>query len=355
MMTDDIFRRKRVRTEALEGYGFRRSPEGWRYSETFMDGEFSAEILIGEDGRVTGKVMDLSSGEEYLPIYQQTPAGEFAGRVRESYAGILEKTAAACFSDRPFVSDQANRLCGAILEIYSERPDYPFGPFPEPAVFRYQGNRRWYGIVMYISKHLLTREEKKEDTPMAEVINLKADAERVPDLLKREGIYPAYHMNHKNWISVILDGTVDDRLILSLIDESRRFAVSSGGKTRTGPLNWIVPANPRYYDVEKAFSERDEILWKQGRGIIPGDTVYLYVGSPVSAVRYRCVVTEAMIPSPYRDGNVSMTHVMRIRKTAEYRSDVFPLGRLRELGVKMLRGPSRAPESFTAEAEKTEQ
>ena len=44
------------------------------------------------------------------------------------------------------------------------------------------------------------------------------------------------------------------------------------------------------------FDASDEIDWKQGAGIIKGDTVYMYVGAPVSAILYKCKVTEVDIP-----------------------------------------------------------
>ena len=50
---------------------------------------------------------------------------------------------------------------------------------------------------------------------------------------------------------------------------------------------WLIPSNPRYYDIIRAFEERDEIEWKQGAGVREGDTVFMYVGAPVSAVLYK--------------------------------------------------------------------
>ena len=35
-----------------------------------------------------------------------------------------------------------------------------------------------------------------------------------------DGIYPAYHMNHKSWISLALDDTLSDSLIMELVSKS---------------------------------------------------------------------------------------------------------------------------------------
>jgi hypothetical protein len=40
-------------------------------------------------------------------------------------------------------------------------------------------------------------------------------------------------------------------------------------KTRQ-PKEWVIPANPRYYDIEAAFTFDNEIVWKQGAGINQG-------------------------------------------------------------------------------------
>ena len=65
------------------------------------------------------------------------------------------------------------------------------------------------------------------------------------------------------------------------------------------PKEWLIPSNPKYYDIIHAFDDTDEIDWKQGAGIKTGDTVFMYVGSPVSAVLYKCKVTETDIPYSY--------------------------------------------------------
>ena len=42
----------------------------------------------------------------------------------------------------------------------------------------------------------------------------------IKELIKNNGFYKAYHMNKKSWISVILDNTLDNEIIYSLIDQS---------------------------------------------------------------------------------------------------------------------------------------
>lgn len=68
------------------------------------------------------------------------------------------------------------------------------------------------------------------------------------------------------------------------------------------PKEWIIPANPKYYDIQAAFRTSKEIDWKQGKGIKVGDTVYMYVAAPVSAILYKCRVTRTDIPFRFDGG-----------------------------------------------------
>lgn len=114
------------------------------------------------------------------------------------------------------------------------------------------------------------------------------------------------------------------------------------------PKEWIVPANPKYYDIEAAFAEAEEIEWKQGKGIRTGDTVYMYVAAPVSAILYQCQVTGTDIPYRFDEGNLHMTSLMKIRLLKSYRPDQFTFDILgKEYGIYAVRGPRGIPGSLS--------
>lgn len=352
-----VFQRRSVKREALPAFGFRQEGDVWHYSEPFMDGKFRADVYIRADGTVTGSVFDLDAGEVYLPVHIESRIGPYVGAVRQAYTAILERIAGACFAREPFLRPQTNRIARLILETYGEAPDFPFEKAPGCGVFRYPGNRKWYGLVMAIPKSRLEPGEKAgADSPVVEILNLKAGQERIPALLECPGFYPSYHMKQTNWVTVLLDGTVPDGRILELLAVSREFAVHAGGgaAARSSGASWIVPANPKYYDIAAAFRKSRDIIWKQSSRVRAGDLVYMYVAAPESAIRYKCRVLEADIPYSFRGGKVSMTHVMRIRLLETYPPDRFPFRLLNELGIRTIRGPRLAPPSFLALAEPPE-
>ena len=93
------------------------------------------------------------------------------------------------------------------------------------------------------------------------------------------------------YLKSILPGETDARI-------ERFLTKGAAPVSRTASVReWLVPSNPKYFDIVSAFEELDEITWKQGNDNIQvGDTVYLYVGAPYSAILYKCKVTETDIP-----------------------------------------------------------
>lgn len=67
-----------------------------------------------------------------------------------------------------------------------------------------------------------------------DVINLKCDPAFSGSLKQQPGILPAYHMNKENWITVVLDGTVPEELVFSLLDMSFQL---TGGNHSNVPSN----------------------------------------------------------------------------------------------------------------------
>ena len=111
---------------------------------------------------------------------------------------------------------------------------------------------------------------------------------------------------------------------------------------------WIIPANPDYYDIVHAFDDDREIEWKQGRGVKAGDAVFLYVGAPVSAILYKCRVMETDIPYHYSDENLTITAVMKIKLQKRYKPSQFTFEKLKEkYRIYAVRGPRGIPDSLS--------
>ena len=89
---------------------------------------------------------------------------------------------------------------------YFTLPDYPFGEDFETAVFRHADNRKWYAIVMKVSR----RKFGFDNNEVIDVVNLKLPTEMFGSFGAADGVYPAYHMNKLHWISVLLPDAPED-------------------------------------------------------------------------------------------------------------------------------------------------
>ena len=189
-----------------------------------------------------------------------------------------------------------------------------------------------------------------EGAEQVDIINVKLGDPMLADMLVRQpGYFYGYHISRSSWISILLDGTVSLEEIFQWIDESYAVTASRQKKQKVRPpKEWLVPANPRYYDIEHAFDHIREIDWKQGRGIKAGDTVFLYVAAPVSAILYKCKVIETDLPYHYSDQNLTITAVMKVRLQKKYEPDRFTFEKLKEeYGIYAVRGPRGIPYSLS--------
>ena len=88
--------------------------------------------------------------------------------------------------------------------------DFPFGP--EPPIFKVKN--KWFGFLRF-----------KEGVGH---INLKCkpdEAAVMRDIF--ESVIPGYHMNKDHWNTVILDGTIPEEEIKSMIDTSYSLVVQN--------------------------------------------------------------------------------------------------------------------------------
>lgn len=324
---NEVFKRTNVNFKQLEKYGFRKEKNTYIFEKIFLNNEFKAIINIDSKGLVSGKVIDLQVGEEYTNIRTRM-TGEFVNNVRESYKKILIDIRKRCFEINYFITEQANRINKYIKEKYNNEPEFLWKKFPGYGVYRNEDNNKWYGIIMNLDLSKIDNSSGE-----VEIINVKLAESKIKKLLKRKGFYKAYHMSKSDWISIILNDTLKDEEIISLIDDSYSLI--------SEPEEWIVPANPKYYDVINCFNDNDEIIWKQSSDIHVNDIVYLYVAAPYSKIMYKCKAIEVNIPYKYKSKNVSMSHIMKIKLLKRLDNKDYTFEYLNSLGIKAIRGPRK--------------
>ena len=109
-----------------------------------------------------------------------------------------------------------SELSAYLTDTYSVTGEHLFARYPSFQVFRHHGNKKWFAVIMDIpGKNLgLTGDDE------ISVVNLKCDTRLIGSFREEAGIFPGWHMNKAHWLSVALDGTVEDENIKLLVDMS---------------------------------------------------------------------------------------------------------------------------------------
>ena len=103
-----------------------------------------------------------------------------------------------------------------ILDTYTAEADHPWQRDPDSEVFRHPASRKWFALMMVLPRRRLGLTGEGTLT----VLNLKGDPLLIGALRQEPGFFPAYHMNREHWLTVALDGTVEDSRNMALLDMS---------------------------------------------------------------------------------------------------------------------------------------
>ena len=209
----EIFKSYQFNQEKARAYGFLESSGVWTYSCMILQGDFVMTVSITADN-VNFQVFDQEMGDLYPQVHMESMTGSFVASVREACLEILYQIRKACFEVQDFICPQTKRIMAQIQEKYGNQLEYLWEKSPDTAVLRHESNKKWYAVLMRISWDKL----EKGREGLVEAVNLKHD--QVADLLLKKGIYSAFHMNKRYWISVAFDDTLSDEIVLELIEKS---------------------------------------------------------------------------------------------------------------------------------------
>ncbi len=332
----ELFKRTKIDFNKISKYGFKKDKSCYKYSKNIMNNTFRVDIEVNDDGKVKGKVYDLAFGDEYTNFRVEGSTGLFVGQVKDEFENVLKDIRTNCFTRENFIYEQSNRITKAIKEKFGDEPEFEWEKFPRYATFRNKDSRKWYGIIMNIDKNKLD----KRATGEVEIIDIKIEPNEIEYLLKQDGFYPAYHMNKKSWITIILNDTISDEKIMNLIEKSYSYTVINKNCAKN---EWIVPANPKYFDIEKALKENNTMMWKQSTDIKINDIVYIYVGKPYSSIMYKFKVIEVNIPYEYKDENLKMQKAMKIDLLTRYEKEELSFKKLKDFGINAIRNQRYMP------------
>ena len=216
---------------SIESNIFKRYTPDWEkckkeYEKLFLNNSFKAIIKINDNGEVNGTVYDLENDDEFLPLRLESNEGSFVGKVREEYEKILIHIRDENFIKNYFIYPQSNRITQLIYKKYGSKPEFLWEKFDGSGVFRNAESQKWYGAILDVDRAKL----QKGKSGIIEVLDIKLEPDEIQELLLQPNFYPAYHMNKKSWITIILDESVSDDIIMELIDKSYQLSFAKKRK-----------------------------------------------------------------------------------------------------------------------------
>lgn len=219
-MTDfaSLFASGEPNPEKLIQNGFTRTQAGYFRESSLMD--FTLRVSVGDTGEVRAELIDPETDAPYTLHLVDNAAGNFVGEVRKAYEEALLLIAETCFEHAVFKERLTNDLLRLAGERYGEECEYLWERYPDCGVLRRKDNRKWYAVIMTVAGNKVGLSTDS----LVEIVDFRATEEVVHSLVGQCGYAPAWHMNKKSWITVLLNGSVEFSTIAEMLETSRALA-----------------------------------------------------------------------------------------------------------------------------------
>ena len=223
-----IFAKKSPNFDCLEKNGFVKDNGNYVLKHA-LNGKLDFQLTVSETGLVDGKICVNA------PPFSEVPVTSLSSAVIRDCRKFARAVAHDCFDHPPFGSAQGERIARRIKEKYGDSPDFPWIKFPRYGVFRHGENRKWYALFMNIEPVKLYARDPSQKSRLPEnilssfeicIVDVKVPSFEVVELDMEKGIFPAYHMNARNWLTIILEDIIPDSLIMDLVAESYKITLN---------------------------------------------------------------------------------------------------------------------------------
>ncbi len=219
-MNEIIFKNKKMNLEQLLSFGFSKKGNMYTYSADIIGGQFEMTVHITQDERITTKIIDKATNDEYVLHKIPSACGKFVGAVKAEYEAILNDIAEKCFERDVFKSEYSKMVINYIREKFKDELEFLWQKFSDNAVVRRSDNKKWYMVMLVISKAKLGLPNDEN----IEILDLRSDPEDIESVVDNKKYFRGYHMNKKHWLTICLDGSVPIEEIYDRIDKSYDIA-----------------------------------------------------------------------------------------------------------------------------------
>lgn len=215
-----VFKKRKLNISNLVPFGFELINEQYEYQKVLSESGFILTVKISADGTVSSEIIDPALNEPYTLHLTDGAVGSFVGSVKSQYEEILMEIAQKCYDPDVFKSSQAKELIDYVREKYGDELEFLWKKFPDNAVWRRKDNEKWYAALLTVTKNKLGIKSNEA----VEIIDLRLEPEQLENLIDNEKYFPGWHMNKKNWYTIILDNSVPTKEICQRLDNSYTLA-----------------------------------------------------------------------------------------------------------------------------------
>jgi len=210
MFYNEIFDKNIFNSKLAIAYGFSKVGDYYILQSDIDMENFNVIVKIGKDS-FEANVIELPFNEEYILFNVSDSKGKFVSKIRRNVNELIEDIVKNCFTSL----DYRKLLLDYVREKYGTIPEEPWED-NNHATIKTSNSKKWYGIFMYLPYKTLGLDKSGK----IDVLNVKLNPELIESLIDKKHFFPAYHMNKKYWITILLDSDMDMDLVKSLIDES---------------------------------------------------------------------------------------------------------------------------------------
>lgn len=198
--------------EKLLQYGFKEEADKLVYKKEILDSNFLIEIVF-VNSQLMIEVYDLEFNEIYSLYSVDSAVGETVQNIRESVEEILSSILG--------LADKSEKISSEIIDYcnnkYGGNHVNPFKKHPDILAMVNEKNK-WYSLFLDVEYNKLNK--NTDITTKVKILNVKYPVDKILEIIDNKNIFPAYHMNKKHWISIVLDKNIKFKAIKELIDIS---------------------------------------------------------------------------------------------------------------------------------------